>query len=341
MKIASVIHQTAVVEPGAKIAQNVTIGPYSIIYADVEIGEGTVIGPHVVLYNGVKIGRNCRISAGTTISSNPTELEFWEHPLPNGVPHHVVLGDNVHIEPNVTIHGEIRMGNKVWIGSNVTIHHGARIGHNCKIFPGAVISAIPQDLKFKGEETTLIIGDNTIIRECATLNRGTEYNNCTVIGSDCLIMAYVHVAHDCIIGNHVIISNAVNMGGHVEIGDYATIGGTAAIHQFVKIGCNAMIQGGALVTKDVPPFVIAAREPIQYEGVNLVGVRRRGYSNEQIRQMQDTYKILFCNGLNYTNALEEIEREIPDSPEKNTIVLFCKAATRGLIKGIKSSPKMA
>lgn len=334
MKIASVIHSTAVIEPRAKIAQNVTIGPYSIIHENVEIGEGTIIGAHVVLENGVRIGENCRISAGTVISANTTDLEFWEHPLPNGVPHYVVIGDEVHIEPNVTIHGEVRIGNKVWIGSNVTIYHGARIGHNCKIFPGAVLSAIPQDLKFKGEETTLVIGDNTVIRECATLNRGTDYNNCTVVGKNCLIMAYVHVAHDCVIGNNVIISNAVNMGGHVEIADYATIGGTAAIHQFVKIGKHTMIQGGALVTKDVPPFIVAAREPIQYEGINIVGLRRKGYTNEQIRLLQDTYKILFCNGLNYTHALEEIEKEIPDSEEKTEVLLFARAAKRGLIKGM-------
>jgi len=185
------------------------------------------------------------------------------------------IATNVVIEPFTSISKNVEIGGGTWIGSNVTIMGGARIGKNCKIFPGAVISAIPQDKKFGEEDSLVIIGDHTVIREYVTINRGTKDRHQTTVGSNCLLMAYVHIAHDCIIHDHVIISNAVQVGGHVEIGKYAIIGGTSAVHQFCKIGAHTMLQGGALVSKDVPPFLLAGRQPLSYAGVNSVGLRRQ------------------------------------------------------------------
>ena len=196
------------------------------------------------------------------------------------------IATNVVIEPFTTIHNNVTIGSGTWIGSNVTIMEGARIGKNCRIFPGAVISAIPQDLKFEGEDSLAVIGDNVTIRECATINRGTKAYGKTVIGDNCLIMATAHVAHDCIIGNDVIIVNGVTLAGHVQIGEYAIIGGLAGVHQFIHIGKHAMISGGSLVRKDVPPFVKAAKEPLSYIGINSIGLRRRGFSSEKINENQ-------------------------------------------------------
>ncbi|RMG27995.1 MAG: acyl-ACP--UDP-N-acetylglucosamine O-acyltransferase [Bacteroidetes bacterium] len=319
----------------AKIHSSVRIEPYTTVEAEVEIGEGSWIGANVVIRNGVKIGKNCRIHPGSVISSDIGQLEFC-HKKPtvsNGLRPEVHIHDRVHIEPNVCIHGAVSIGEGCWIGSNVTIHDGARIGKGCKIFPGAVLSAIPQDLKFKGERTLLEIGDDTIIREFATLNRGTVYHGKTVIGSKTLIMAYVHVAHDCIIGDNVVIANAVNMGGHVEIGDYAVIGGTAAIHQFVKIGRHVMLQGGSLVGKDIPPFITAGRFPVQYDGVNIIGLRRRGFTSKTIHHLQDIYRQIFLSRKNTRNALKYIEKHIARSPERDEIINFIRQGKRGIIKG--------
>lgn len=193
------------------------------------------------------------------------------------------IAETVVIEPFVTIYKDVVIGEGTWIGSNVTIMDGARIGKNCRIFPGAVVSAPPQDMKYKGEASTVTIGDNTIIRECVTLNRGTALDkNTTTIGSNCLLMAYVHIAHDCVIGNNVIIANSVQLAGHIEVQDYAFIGGASAVHQFVSIGAHSIISGGSLVRKDVPPYTKAGREPLSYVGINSVGLRRRGFSSEQI-----------------------------------------------------------
>lgn len=243
------------------------------------------------------------------------------------------IADNVVIEPFVTIHKDVEIGEGSWIGSNVTIMPGARIGKNCKIFPGAVISAIPQDLKFKGEETQTVIGDNTIIRECVTINRGTRDRWQTVIGANCLLMAYVHVAHDCQIGNNCILANSVNLAGHVVIGDWGIIGGVSAVHQFVKIGQHSMISGGSLVRKDVPPFVKAAREPLSYAGVNSIGLRRRGFSSEKISEIQEIYRKLFLNKQNTHTALEFIETEMKASVERDEILGFIRESTRGIMKG--------
>ncbi|MEX1189388.1 MAG: acyl-ACP--UDP-N-acetylglucosamine O-acyltransferase [Bacteroidia bacterium] len=246
------------------------------------------------------------------------------------------IGNNVIIEPFVTIHGDVVIGDGTWISSNVTIMDGARIGKNCRIFPGAVISAIPQDLKFEGEKTTVEIGDNVTIRECVTLNRGTIDRMTTKIGNDTLIMAYSHVAHDCIIGSHCIVANAVNMGGHVVVDDYAIIGGMSAIHQFVRVGAHVMVSGGSLVRKDIPPFVKAGREPLAYVGVNSIGLRRRGFSNDQINTIQDVYRTLYLSDLNTTKALQKIEAELPATPERDEIILFIHNAKRGIMRGYGS-----
>ena len=196
------------------------------------------------------------------------------------------IASNVVIDPFVTIDQNVEIGEGTRIGSNVTILEGARIGKNCTICSGAVISGVPQDLKFRGEDSVAIIGDNTTIRECVTINRGTASKGKTVVGSNCLIMAYCHVAHDCVIGDNVIMSNATQVAGEVVIDNFAVIGGGALIHQFTHIGQHVMVQGGALVNKDIPPYVKAGRDPISYAGINSIGLRRRNFSNEQIREIQ-------------------------------------------------------
>lgn len=240
---------------------------------------------------------------------------------------------SVVVEPFVTIDRNVEIGEGTRICSNVTIMEGARIGKNCTIYPGAVISGPPQDLKFKGEETVAIIGDNTVIRECVTVHRGTASKGKTVVGNNCLIMAYCHVAHDCVVKNNVIMSNAVQLAGEVVVDDFAVIGGGALIHQFCHIGSHVMLQGGALVNKDIPPFVKAGREPIAYAGVNSIGLRRRGYSNETIRDIQEIYRYLYLSGLNTSDAISRIEAELPASKERDEIILFVRNSNRGIIRG--------
>ena len=246
------------------------------------------------------------------------------------------LADNVVIEPFVTIHKNVEIGEGTWIGSNVTIMEGARIGKNCKIFPGAVISAIPQDLKFNGEDTTTEIGDNTTIRECVTINRGTSSKGKTIIGKNCLLMAYCHIAHDTILGDNVIIGNGSQIAGEVTIADFAILSGLVAVHQFVNIGPHVMISGGSLVRKDVPPYTKAAREPLSYEGVNSVGLRRRGYSAEKIGEIQEIYRNLYLRGMNNAKALIKIETEMPATQERDEIISFIRASDRGVMKGYMS-----
>lgn len=245
------------------------------------------------------------------------------------------IGKNVSIDPFTMIHDDVVIGDDTWIGSNVTIFPGARIGKNCKIFPGAVLSAVPQDLKFEGEKTILEVGENTIIREFVTLNRGTKALGKTVIGKNNLLMAYVHVAHDCIVGDNCILANGVTLAGHITIEDFAIIGGLSAIHQFVRIGSHVMISGGSLVRKDVPPFVKAAHEPLSYVGINSVGLRRRGFTSSQIAEIQEIYRIIFIKGHSNSHALEIVEKEIKPSEEKNQITSFMKKSTRGLMKGYR------
>ena len=243
------------------------------------------------------------------------------------------IADTVVIEPFVTIHKNVEIGEGTWIGSNVTIMEGARIGKNCKIFPGAVISAIPQDLKFAGEETTTHIGDNTTVRECVTINRGTAAKGKTIVGENCLLMAYSHIAHDTILGNHVIIGNGSQIAGEVIIADFAILSGLVAVHQFVNIGPHVMISGGSLVRKDVPPYTKAAREPLSYEGVNSIGLRRRGSSAEKIGEIQEIYRNLYLRGLNNAKALIKIETEMPATQERDEIISFIRTSDRGVMKG--------
>ena len=243
------------------------------------------------------------------------------------------IAKNVVIEPFTTIHNNVKIGEGTWIGSNVTIMEGARIGKNCNIFPGAVISAVPQDLKYNDEDTTVEIGDNVTIRECVTINRGTSDRMKTVIGDNCLIMAYCHVAHDSIVGRNCIFSNNSTLAGHVTVGDFVVLAGMTAVHQFVSIGNHAFVTGGSLVRKDVPPFVKAAREPLSYVGINSVGLRRRGYETEKIREIQNIYRILYQKNYNTTQAAGIIEAEMEATTERDDILQFIKNSHRGIMKG--------
>jgi len=243
------------------------------------------------------------------------------------------IDESVQIEPFVTIADNVEIGAGTYIGPNVTLLAGTRIGKNCKIFPGAVIGAIPQDLKFCGEDTLAIIGDNTTLRECVTVNRGTAATGKTIVGSNCLIMAYCHVAHDCVIGDSVILSNATQLAGEVHIDDFAILSGGVLVHQFTRIGAHVMLQGGSKVNKDVPPYIVAGRDPIVYYGINTVGLRRRGFSNEQISAIQDIYRIVYSSELNTTQNLERVVNELPDTAERTEILEFIKNSTRGIVKG--------
>lgn len=248
------------------------------------------------------------------------------------------IAKNVVIEPFTVIHNNVVIGDGTWIGSNVTIMEGARIGKNCNIFPGAVISAPPQDLKYQGEDTTVEIGDNTTIRECVTINRGTSDRMKTIIGNNCLIMAYCHVAHDCVVGNNCIFSNNTNLAGHITVGDYVVLAGLVAVHQFVSIGSHAFVTGGSLVRKDVPPFVKAAREPLSYVGINSVGLRRRGFTSDKIREIQEIYRILYQKNYNTTKASAIIEAEMEATPERDEILMAIRNSSRGIMKGYSARP---
>jgi UDP-N-acetylglucosamine acyltransferase len=243
------------------------------------------------------------------------------------------IAKNVVIEPFVNIEKNVTIGDGTWIGSNVTIMEGVQIGKNCRIFPGAVVGAIPQDLKYAGEDTVVKIGNNTTVREFCTINRGTKANWETTIGNDTLLMAYVHVAHDCTIGNNVILANGVTLGGHIEIDDWAIIGGLCGVHQFVRIGAHVIVAGGIVVRKDIPPYTKAARQPVSYAGINSVGLRRRGFSNEKINEILDIYRILFVKGYNVSQGISYIEANIPASPERDEILLFISQSKRGIMKG--------
>ncbi len=243
------------------------------------------------------------------------------------------IGENVKIDPFAVIEEDVIIGEGTWIGSNVTIMSGTRIGKNCRVFPGAVIGAIPQDLKFEGEKTIVEIGNNNTIREFVTINRGTNASGKTKVGNGNLIMAYVHLAHDVVIGNNCVLANSVALAGHIIVSDWAIIGGVTAIHQFVHIGEHVMISGGSLVRKDVPPFVKAAREPLSFAGINSLGLRRRGFSDRIIRQIQDTYRILYQSGLNNKKALDKIEFDIPKSKERDLVLNFIRSSERGIMKG--------
>jgi UDP-N-acetylglucosamine acyltransferase len=242
------------------------------------------------------------------------------------------IGSNVTVDPFAVINDNVTIGDGSHIMSHAVIMSHSRIGKNCKIFPGAVIGAIPQDLKFIGEETTAEVGDNTTVRECVTINRGTKDKWKTAVGSNCLLMAYAHIAHDCILGNNVILANGVQLAGHVEIGDYAIIGGLAGAHQFTRIGAHTYIAGHTVIRKDVPPYVKAAREPMSYMGLNIVGLQRRAFPQEEIDTISKIYHLLFVGNLSTSKALSIIKDEVPEGERKTEIIQFVETSKAGIIK---------
>ena len=243
------------------------------------------------------------------------------------------IGKDVTIDPFVVIEKDVVIGDNCRIFPHAIILNGARIGNNCKVFPGAVIAGIPQDLKFVGEITTAEIGDNTTIRECVTVNRGTASKGKTVVGNNCLIMAYSHIAHDCVLKDHVIVGNASQIAGEVEIDDYAIVSGGSLVHQFTRISKHVMIQGGSRIGKDIPPYTLIGRDPIVYCGINIVGLRRRGFTNQQVYLIQDIYRTLYTRGLNITDAMKAIETEYEACLERDLILNFIKSSRRGIVRG--------
>ncbi len=242
------------------------------------------------------------------------------------------ISDGVEIGPFAVVEADVVIGENTQIGPHAVIYDGARIGKNVKILQGASVANIPQDLKYENEETLFIIGDNTIVREFVTLHKGTKATGFSKVGSNCLLMAYSHVAHDVTIGDNSIIANSVQIGGHVEIEDWVIVGGGTPIHQFTKIGRHAMIGGGFRVTVDIPPYILAASEPLRYSGLNSIGLRRRGFSNEQILTIKEAYRILFLSELKRAEAVEKMKAEFPESKEVENIINFLSKSNRPLIK---------
>jgi len=241
------------------------------------------------------------------------------------------IGKNVIVGDFTVIKDDVEIGNNVVVGSNVIIDNGARISDNVTLHHGAVISTIPQDLKFGGEVTTLEIGENTVIREYATLNKGTAASGKTVVGKDCLLMAYSHIAHDCRVGNNVIIANCGTLGGHVEVDDWAIIGGIVAVHQYVKIGTHSILAAFTKAVKDIPPYIVAGDNPMKFEGLNIIGLKRRGFTSEQIDGIKEFYKLLYKSGLNISDAIQNIKQILPKTEEVNNILSFISRSTRGIL----------
>lgn len=249
------------------------------------------------------------------------------------------IGENVSIGPFAYIASDVVIGDNSNIHAHASLMEGARLGKNCTIHSGAVIAGVPQDLKFKGEYSTAILGDGTTVRECATVNRGSAAKGKTVVGKNCMIMAYAHVAHDCILGNQVILVNNVSLAGEVEVGDWAILGGHSAVHQFVRIGEHVMVSGGSLVSKDIPPYVKAAHSPITYVGINSIGLRRRGFTNEHIDTIQTMFRTLFQSGYNYSNACSIVETTQPESEERDLVLNFIRSSKRGILKPFNPAVK--
>ncbi|MCL4103863.1 UNVERIFIED_CONTAM: hypothetical protein GTU68_029180, partial [Idotea baltica] len=253
------------------------------------------------------------------------------HPL-SSIHSDAQIAPGVRIGPFTTIHKDVVIDEGTVIGSNAVIQEGARIGKHCQIFPGAVIASAPQDLKFEGEYTTCEIGDYTVVREYATVNRGTSESGRTVVGRHALLMAYSHVAHDCVLGDHVILANACNLAGHVIIDEYARLGGMCAVHQFVRIGRNVMVQGGSLIMKDVPPYVLAGRRPMRYLGVNSIGLKRLGMNGPEINHIQNIYRMVYGSG-NAGNGLKRVESDIPETAIRDEILTWVRNSQRGILRG--------
>jgi len=242
------------------------------------------------------------------------------------------LGKNVIVEPFAYVAGDVIIGDESWIGPSATILDGARMGKNCRVFPGAVISAIPQDMKFAGESTTVEIGDNCTFREGATINRGTVALGKTIMGDNCLMMANSHVAHDCIIGNNCILVNNVLLGGEVHVDDFAILGGGSAAHQFTRVGAHAMISGGAMFKKDIPPYALINNDPVGFAGINKIGLKRRGFSQQSIDQIEAIYKIIYFSGRNVSQSVQYLEDNFEESPELKSIIDFISKSQRGILK---------
>ena len=257
----------------------------------------------------------------------------------NDISPKAIIGNNVKIGNFSTICEDVVIGDDTIIEPNVVIYPGARIGRKCHIFPGSVISAIPQDLKFAGEYTTCEIGDENVIRECCTINRGTAASGKTVIGNGNLLMAYVHVAHDCVVGDRCVLANNATLAGHIIVGDWVILGGKTACLQFIHIGSHVITQGGALIDKDIPPFVKAARYPIQYCGVNSLGLQRRGFSQESINRISDIYRLIFVKGLAFSEAVEQVKEKYGNTDEGKQVLAFIGNANTGLMSGYKSVRK--
>ena len=242
------------------------------------------------------------------------------------------IDENVKIDSFSIIHEDVEIGKNSWIGSNVTIFPGARIGKNCKIYPGSIISSDPQDLKYNNENTSVIIGDNTIIREYVTINKGTDATGQTIVGKNCFIMTYCHIAHDCIIGDNCIMANAVNLAGHVKIENNVVMGGLCAVKQFLTIGKFCMVSGGSLVRKDIPPYIKVAKEPVKFIGINIVGLRRNNFSNYVINNIKNTYRMFSNMGYNTSQALEKLEKKQKQNKEEKEIINFIVKSNNGIIK---------
>ena len=243
------------------------------------------------------------------------------------------LADNVTVEPFAYIDENVEIGEGSWIGPNATVLFGARIGRDCRVFPTAVISGIPQDMKFRGEDTTAEIGDRTIIREAATVNRGTAAAKRTIIGADCLVMAYAHIGHDCVVGDNCILGNSSGLAGEVKVDDWAILSPGTLVHQFARIGGHVIIGGGSKVRTDVPPFIKADRDPLTYLGLNIVGLTRRGFLKERIDNIHNIYRAIYQNGMNVSQALEYIEKEFTSSADRDYIIDFIRKSERGIIRG--------
>lgn len=244
------------------------------------------------------------------------------------------IGKNVTISPFATIFEDVEIGDNTFIHPNAIIYPDTIIGSDCKIFPGAVIGIVNQDLKYKGEKSNTVIGNNTTIREYATIHKGTADRMTTKVGNNCLIMCYTHLGHDCAIGNNVIIANNGSLAGHITVEDFVIIEGVVAAQQFVTIGAHSFVAGASLIRKSIPPYIRVAREPLQFIGVNTIGLARRGFDKEVIKQIEDIYRIIFVRGHNVSNALDIVETEIPESPVRNEILNFIKNQKDGIIKGI-------
>ena len=244
------------------------------------------------------------------------------------------IGQNVRIDPFAVIHEDVIIGNGTRIHSNVALYPGTRIGEDCEVFPGAVLGVVPQDLKFDNEYTTVEIGNRTIIRECVTIHRGTSDKMKTAVGDNCLLMTYVHVAHDCQIGNNVILASYTGLSGHVIIDDYAILEGKVAAQQFAHIGKHAFIGGASLIRKDVPPYIKAAREPLTFAGVNSVGLRRRGFSDEQVREIEDIYRTIYVQNSNLSKGVEAVLQSMDKTLLRDEIIGFIQGSDKGVIRGM-------